>query len=110
MGIRLAFLLLLISSPALASEAQKARVMWSAFECSTFAEVKKDTAEQARLFQLGYRQGKQFLEAMEAGKITPEEMRKNVPVIVALLLAGPSIDFHIRAGIRTGGAVRQGED
>jgi hypothetical protein len=62
------------SSLTLAADTDKARlshVMWSAFQCSALAEMSGDKNEQARLFQVGLKAGRDFLEAAKNGEITP---------------------------------------
>ncbi len=71
------------------------RVMWSAFQCSTYAELSKDQDEQARLFQDGYRTGAEFIEAVASKEISVDEIRSGVPIGVGMNLAGPSADFII---------------
>jgi hypothetical protein len=46
-------------------KARLGRVMWSAFQCSTFAEMSENKKEQGRLFKVGYKAGRQFLEAVK---------------------------------------------
>ncbi len=80
---------------ALAAEedAKAAMVMWTAFECGTYAEMSGNSERQAALFERGMTAGRQFFAAIEAGTITEEEQQNNVPFIVRMLAAGPSIDF-----------------
>lgn len=91
-------IILLTSAPmarADVEDAKAARVMWSAFMCSVYAEMKGDAAEQARLFQVGYDAGQRFMKAVQAGTITDEEAQSNVPIGVGFLMGGPSADFII---------------
>lgn len=74
-------------------DARAAQVMWNAWLCSIYAELKGDTDEQGRLFTLGYSKGKQFIDAAVAGTITPEEGRTIVPMAVGVLMAGPTPEF-----------------
>lgn len=67
--------------------------LWSAFSCSTWASHSGDQKEAERLFLFGYEQGKKFLGAARAGKITDEDFRKEVPIGISMSLAGPSDDF-----------------
>jgi hypothetical protein len=69
-------------------------VMWSAFSCATYAELAKDTHEQQRLVNLGYRAGKKLLVSLKNNTL-PETERRNLPVGVLMRLGGPSIDFII---------------
>lgn len=76
------------------------RLMWSAFECATYAELAgtKELAgnknEQARLFQLGYSAGEKFLAGIKNGTITKTETA-DAPWAVVMLLGGPTSDFMI---------------
>jgi hypothetical protein len=74
-------------------DARAAQVMWNAWLCSIYAELKGDADEQGRLFTLGYSKGKQFIDAAAAGTITPDEGRTIVPMAVGMLMAGPSQEF-----------------
>jgi hypothetical protein len=78
-----------------AHTARDGRVMWSAFQCATFAEMSGDTKEQERLFTIGLKVGRQFVEAVQNRKISPEAVNSEVPIGVIMLLAGPSVDFII---------------
>lgn len=83
--------------PATAGEgrdlARKGRAVWSAFVCAALASHLNQEDEHKRLFEYGYDQGKEFIEAVRSGKITREDISKEVPVVVALSLNGPSTDF-----------------
>jgi hypothetical protein len=76
-------------------DAKAARVMWSAFQCSIYAELARDPEEQQRLFNVGYEAGKRFMAAVQAGTITEEEAQTNVPLAVGFLIGGPTADFII---------------
>jgi len=67
--------------------------IWSAFECSSLASFIDDLEEQDRLFSWGYEQGKIFIEALNRDQIKQEDISKEVPIGVILLLQGPSSDF-----------------
>lgn len=69
------------------------REAWSAFVCSSWASKVDDSKEAERLFMFGYEQGKKFLGAVRAEKITEEDFRQEVPIGVSMLLAGPNDDF-----------------
>ncbi len=79
--------------PAAEDDARAAQVMWNGWLCSIYAELKGDTKEQTRLFALGYGKGKQFMGAANAGTITPEEGQAIVPMMVRMLMAGPTPEF-----------------
>jgi hypothetical protein len=83
------------SVAAAAQNARDGRVMWSAFQCATFAEMSGDTKEHERLFGIGLKAGRQFVEAVQNGQISPEAVRSEVPIGVTMYLGGPSVDFII---------------
>lgn len=74
-------------------DAKAAMVMFTAFECGTYAELSGDTERQGELFEHGLAAGNQFFAAIKAGTITEEEHRKHVPYILPMLAGGPSTDF-----------------
>jgi hypothetical protein len=71
-----------------------ARAAWSAFECSSLASKSNDAKEQERLFLFGYDQGKQFIAAVQAGKVKQEHLSAEAPLIMLLLLQGPTVIRH----------------
>jgi len=97
----LAMIWLLLSSGAAVSDdarpkAQLARKMFSAFQCSTFAEVAGKADDQRRLFELGLSAGRTFLAAMGNKEIPEHIVREEVPLIgVVMLMGGPTDDFVI---------------
>jgi hypothetical protein len=93
-----AMALLFAGSTVLTAGAQSARdgrVMWSAFECATFAEMSGDKKEQERLITVGLKAGRQFIEGLQNNKISPEAAEAETPVAVTLRFGGPSVDFII---------------
>lgn len=70
------------------------RIMWSAFACSTYAEMGKDRGEQERLFKVGYDSGKKMLEGV-INKTIPDSTLREAPIGVTMRLGGPSVDFMI---------------
>jgi hypothetical protein len=66
------------------------RIMWSAFECSAFAELSEYKTEQERLYLVGLNAGRAFLEAMKAGQISEQAVKDDVPINVLQRLAGPA--------------------
>lgn len=48
-----------------------------------------------RLFKIAYDSGKQFLSALEAGKISYKFAQSNIPIGVGMMLGGPTHDFMI---------------
>ena len=65
------------------------RNLWSAFECAVLAGVANDGEEHQRLFSVGIEKGRIFLTALQAGKITREDFKNAVPLVVVGLLDGP---------------------
>lgn len=93
----LIFLSFAVAPPAFsqtaAEKAHLARVAWSAFQCGTYAEISGDKKEQARLFEVGLKAGREFLSAAMRGEISPEIAKSEVPIGVSMLVQGPSADF-----------------
>jgi hypothetical protein len=70
--------------------------MWSAWECATFAELSGDKTDQARLFEVGYKAGQRFVEAVQQKRISPERLRAEAPMFALMLMQGPTAEFMIR--------------
>jgi hypothetical protein len=72
------------ASPSVAPASKEYALMgknaYSAFECSLLASYARNKSEQRRLFEIGYAQGKTFIEALTSGKIQPEDVKNTVPV------------------------------
>lgn len=90
--------LFVISSIASAEERSKKNAIrgkraWIAFEGSSLATTAGETKKAERFFQIGYSEGKRFLEELKAGKIKKEDLDSEVPTIMLLLVQGPSDDF-----------------
>ena len=71
------------------------RIMWSAFQCSAFAELAENKNEQERLYLVGLNAGRTFLEAMKAGQISEQAVKAEVPINVLQRLEGPSNEFVV---------------
>ena len=71
------------------------KATWSAFECSVLAEKSKDPKEQERLFKYGYAQGLKFIEAIQKNKVKKEDLSNDAPLMMLLLLQGPTPDFML---------------
>jgi len=69
------------------------RQVWSAFQCSAWASSNEDAKEGERLFLFAYKQGKTFISAARANKITKEDYSNEVPIGISFVSAGPSDDF-----------------
>ena len=76
-------------------KAQLGRLMYSVFQCGAFAGMSDNEKEQARLFEVGLRAGREFLDAVNKGQITDEAKSKVVPYAVMRLLrfTGPYPDL-----------------
>ncbi len=104
LGIAMKFKLLLAAATVAAcstvlnaadEKALLGRIMWSAFQCSTFAELSDYKSEQERLHLVGLNAGRAFLEAMKAGQISEQAAKDDVPINVLQRLEGPSNEFVI---------------
>jgi len=94
--IALAAAILIASIPygySAENDAKAARIMASAWMCSSYAEMKGDAEEHRRLFELGYAKGKQYIDATVAGTITDDERSDYVPRFLNLLSSGPTQEF-----------------
>jgi hypothetical protein len=98
MGIAMTSRLLLVAATLAASitvakaadeKALLGNVMWAAFECSMFAELADEKAEQERLYRVGLNAGRVFVEAMKAGQISKQAVNESVPISVLQRLEGP---------------------
>lgn len=81
-------------SDAQPPKANTARLMWSAFSCAAFAEMSGDKKEHERLFKLGYRAGKAFVDSVRTKTISDTEL-KEAPVGVLWHMGGPTTDFIV---------------
>jgi len=59
------------------------------------AEKSKNPKEQERLFKYGYAQGLKFINAIQSEKVKREDISKSVPMMILLLLQGPTPDFML---------------
>ena len=96
--MRLSLILLLFSTQfCFASKskelAQKGQLFYEAFECHHIALDAGEKNESKRLFNVGMREGKIFIDSAKKGLIKEEDARANVPVIVMWSLNGQSTDF-----------------
>ena len=94
-GFVLATIALQSTAQDSAAYARMARATSSAFECSALAAKLKKPAEQERLFNFGYGQGKEFMAALQAGNVKQEDLSANAPVGMLLRLEGPTPDFML---------------
>jgi hypothetical protein len=72
-----------------------AKSVWSAFECSVLAEKINNSNEQERLFMFGYKQGLKFIDALKSKRIKDEDLSAEAPIMMILLLQGPTPDFML---------------
>jgi hypothetical protein len=91
--------LLALSSPAVAQTsedyAKLSRKTWSLWSCAVLAGYTNDTPEAERLFNLGYEAGKTFVDAVRAGKVQQEDLRKHMPWLLGEKISGPNTDFSM---------------
>lgn len=85
----------LACGPANAQEAQLGHLSWAAFYCATLAGQANEQSEQERLFILGYQSGLSFVDALQEGRVTEEQIDATVPLVVMLSLSGPTPDFML---------------
>lgn len=90
-----AFTLIAKPSHALSSSdyAAMGSETWSAFQFSVLAEKSNDIDEQKRLFEYGYVHGLEFIKAIQDGKVSRDDLSRSTPLMVLLLLQGPTPDF-----------------
>lgn len=85
------------SPPLIAAEsadfAKMGRAAWAAFECSSLASVLERPEDQERLFRFGYEQGKEFLHALQDGRIKAEDLNSIAPSGLLMVAQGPTADF-----------------
>ena len=95
-GSLLAFITTLPASAQSSKEyAQMAKASWSAFECSSLASKSGVAGEQQRLFLFGYEQGIKFIVAVQSKKVNQKDLSSEAPLIMLLLLQGPTPDFML---------------
>ena len=95
-GALLAFVAIFPASAQNSKEyAQMAKASWCAFECSSLASKAGNAGEQERLFVYGYEQGKKFISAVQSKKINQKDLSSEAPLVMLLLLQGPSPDFML---------------
>jgi hypothetical protein len=76
-------------------KARLGRTMWSAFQCSTFADMSDNGPERARLFAVGLKAGHGFIDALVKSEVPREVLNSEVPWGVLTMLQGPTPDFMI---------------
>lgn len=81
------------TSAASEDDAKAARVMWTAFECGSYADLAGKADRASELYATGLDAGRRFYAALEAGTITDEDLAEHAPFILTSLDEGPSVDF-----------------
>lgn len=74
------------------------RLSWAQFECALYSSMGSDNkAAEKQHFDSGYESLKVLLEKLEQGEINDEQIQKEIPIGIILLIAegGPSADFII---------------
>lgn len=66
----------------------------NAFACSSYAEMIGESNEQKRLFELGVKSARAYIEGVK-GKTISESTLKDIPLLFSLRLGGPSTDFMV---------------
>jgi hypothetical protein len=66
----------------------------SAFLCSTYAEMIGESNEQMRLFELGVKSARAYIEGVKSKTIS-ENTVKDIPLLFSVRLGGPSTDFMV---------------
>lgn len=82
----------LLSSHAVYGDGNPGQLIWSAIECSTFAEMAGDESEHKRLFDIGYTTGKQLLDRWND---LDDQFIQSLPIGILMSLEGPSNDFML---------------
>ncbi|HZF98034.1 MAG TPA: hypothetical protein VEY92_07290 [Pseudoxanthomonas sp.] len=75
--------------------ARMSRASWSAFECAALADVLGKTKDHERLFNYGYEQGKDFLEATRTDRVDQKDLHSISPTGFLMLAKGPTADFAL---------------
>ena len=73
--------------------ADAGRLLWSAFECSSYADMAGRPEEQQRLLGVGVDIGRRFVDGVRNKTIPEAEISSTVPVAVLTAMAGPTTDF-----------------
>lgn len=92
--LSLASQVLLAGEAGAAVKVNSARVMWAAFSCAVYAEISGEKKEYEKLFDLGYKAGRTFVDGVRNKTITEAEV-KEAPIGVLWYMAGPTTDFIV---------------
>ena len=71
------------------------KLMTESFRCGTYASFSGRKGSVQTFYEKGLYSGKQFIDAVNSGKISKETWQKTVPIYIGLVLheGGPSVDF-----------------
>lgn len=83
------------SNAAQPVSADSARLAWSAFECSQYANMIGDKAQEERLFKVGLDAGRSFIDALKANRISKDDIYSKAPVALMAVVSGPSTEFTL---------------
>lgn len=83
------------AEPTSKEYAEKSLLMVAALQCAGIASYLDDDTEGDRLFLLGLEAGREFIGAVQNGKVRTEDFNNTVPVYVSLNIVGPSPDFAL---------------
>ena len=67
----------------------------AAFQCAALASAYGNSADQERLFNLGYSTGRALIEEAQTGSISTDDFKKDVPAEFFTPFEGPSPDFML---------------
>lgn len=101
MNYKLSILCLLVFVPPIATAqtskdfAEMGTKSWAAFQCSSLSSAMKNEKEETRLFKTGYDEGKRFLTAVQAGKVTSDDLYNEIPSAYSFAMFGPTVDFQL---------------
>ena len=65
--------------------------------CSIYSASLEKPKQATRLIELGIDLGREFINAARNGKISEEDWRNNVPIIIGRSIWGPTTDFALGA-------------
>lgn len=77
------------------ADARDARLVWSSFQCATYAEYSGDQTERERLFTLGVATARTLIDAIRNHEIADADLQREAPIGLLLSLGGPSTDFMV---------------
>ena len=75
--------------------ARQGKKLLSVMYCSIYAASLEKPKQASRFIELGIDLGRGFINAARNGKISDEDWRNNVPVIIGRSIWGPTTDFAL---------------